>query len=272
MKRLIAIALAAACMIACPAPAAAQGSIKHVILFMEENHSYSQALSGMPWLKSQAQKFAYASHYSAITHPSLPNYLALTSGSTQGKDGSDCSPSPSCEFSSNNIFNQLQSNWRVWAESEPSHCAKSDAGEYAVRHTAAPYYTDLASTCKTNDVSYPTNPGWSTAKFVLAVPNLLHDAHDGSLAQADSWLKAKVTQLMSNAAYQDGSTLIEVTFDEGSGSNQVLTVFINPALHSKVLTGSYNHYSLLRLNEELLGNRLIGHSADAHDMRSELGL
>jgi hypothetical protein len=49
-------------------------------------------------------------------------------------------------------------------------------------------------------------------------------------------------------------------------------VMVNPRFHGKAVTGSYNHYSLLRLNEELLGNKLLGHAAGAPDLRGKLGL
>ena len=43
-----------------------------------------------PYLNALARQSAVAANYYAITHPSLPNYLALTGGSTLGYSGSDC--------------------------------------------------------------------------------------------------------------------------------------------------------------------------------------
>ena len=74
------------------------------------------------------------------------------------------------------------------------------------------------------------------------MPDLDHDAHDGTLQQADTWLTTEVPQLMADPHYQNGSTLIEIIFDEGKGSNRTTTtVLINPALAGQLLLGAYNH-------------------------------
>lgn len=238
--------------------------IQHVVLIMEENHSIGSITSGsMPFLTGLGSTYAKATHLKAVTHPSLPNYMALTSG-LPTFSGSDCSPS-SCRSNANNIFHQT--SWRVWAESEPKPCAHSGADPYAARHTAAPYYTDLDATCPKYDTAFsPSNPPSISAAFTLIVPNLNHDAHDGSLGAADSWLKTVVNKLMAQSAYQNGSTLIEVTFDEGSGDQTVYTAFIHPSLHHVVLTTPATHYSTLRLNESLLGLSLLGNAKSANPL------
>ena len=71
-----------------PAPA----RFAHVILIVMENHGFDQVAGHSPYLNALARRCGLAADYHAVTHPSLPNYLALTSGSTQGLDGSDCSP------------------------------------------------------------------------------------------------------------------------------------------------------------------------------------
>jgi phosphatidylinositol-3-phosphatase len=255
-------------------PRAALAPVTRVVLVMEENHSRSAALAGMPYLRSLATTYAQVPHYNAITHPSLPNYIALSSGSISGFDGKDCSPSGGCQTSRDNIFHQTPA-WAVWAESMPKPCDHSNAGAYAPRHTMAPYYTDLNSTCPQNDVPLTLNPipGLLHKRFIEVTPNLNHDAHDGSLAAADRWLKQFMTTILARPRFKDGSTLVEVTFDEGShGDNTVALALINPRLHGQSISGSYNHYSLLRLNEELMGNHPVGHAADAADLRPKLGL
>src|SRR3981189_2781500 len=56
---------------------------RHVFVIVMENPSADQALSGT-YTASLAAKYGVANNYHAITHPSVPNYLALTSGSTWG--------------------------------------------------------------------------------------------------------------------------------------------------------------------------------------------
>ncbi|MBA3783853.1 MAG: phosphoesterase, partial [Nocardioides sp.] len=59
-------------------------TVTKVLTIIEENHSYAQMKAGMPYLFSLSKKYGYASNWTAITHPSLPNYLAMTGGSTFG--------------------------------------------------------------------------------------------------------------------------------------------------------------------------------------------
>src|SRR5207302_11314501 len=55
---------------------------KHVVIVLEENHSYSSMIgsSSMPYLNSLASKYTLATNYYANTHPSIGNYFMLTTG------------------------------------------------------------------------------------------------------------------------------------------------------------------------------------------------
>lgn len=292
MKKIVAALIAATLVAAAVAGmrwSSAQGAvattpIQHVVLILEENHNAPTAKSGMPFMRSQGAAFAQTgtANYSAITHPSLPNYLALTEGNTgdpKSFAGTDCGTSTTgCMQVDDNIYHQADVaglGWNQWSESMPSNCAKANKTPYVVHHAPAPFYTDLVNTdCSTQDVPFNKlsvpNP---TAGFTFVTPNLNDDAHNGSLTAADSWLKTVVNALKTKTNYTNGSTLIEVTFDEGSsGNNHVYTVFINPALSKKTITTVSNHYSLLRLNEELLGLPLLAGAKNAPDIRPALGL
>src|ERR1700681_3597549 len=63
-----------------PTPAATP---PHVFVIVMENRSYSQAISSA-YVSSLAAQYAVATDYHGVSHPSLPNYLALTSGTTWG--------------------------------------------------------------------------------------------------------------------------------------------------------------------------------------------
>lgn len=246
------------------------GGITHVVLIMEENHNRTAALSGMPYLKSLTTTYATAPSYTAITHPSLPNYFAITGGSTFGSSSDHTQ-----HVSADNIYHQQGSSWAQWSDGMPKPCDGSDGGaSYVVHHAIAPFYTDLSATCPANDrpVTSSTIPA-ITAKFTFLTPSNIHNAHSASLAAADAWLKTVMGNLMADPAYKDGSTLIEVAFDEGSSGNQnVATAFVNPSLHSVTVSGNCNHYSMLRLNEELLSEPLLGAAKTAPDIRAKLGL
>lgn len=250
--------------------------ISHIVLIMEENHSPTQAYAAMPYFKSLSQTYGVETNDWGVAFPSLPNYIALTSGSIPADiKGKDCTPSSTCDDTGTSIFSQ--GSWNVWAESMPKPCYKSNTSLYAPRHTAAPYYTQLAKTCATFDKVLPSTPTIS-ANFTLVAPNLNDDAHNGTLAQADTWLKNFIPKLTSQSAYTDGSTLIEITFDTASGNcgsscaSPVALVLLNPRLSHKSVSTKINHYSVLRLNEEELGYPLLGAAKTATDIRAAFGL
>ena len=233
----------------------------HVVWILMENTSYPQVIGSAdaPYLTSLARRCGVATNYSAIAHPSLPNYIALTSGSTQGiTDDADPAAHP---LAARSIFAQLGSGWRVLAEGMPTNCALSNARLYAVRHNPATYYTKVRARCEQQDVSLTGAPDIS-ARFTLIVPNLCHDMHNCSTHTGDGWLAGFVPKLLNSAAYRSGTTAVFVTWDEGSGDNHVATLVISPSTPRGVQAAQpFDHYSLLRTTEDLLGLR--GHLAAA---------
>lgn len=284
MRKILAAVVAAFAFLgfSVPAQAATLRPISHVVLIVEENHSSSSITpSSMPFLVSQGNAFATLSHYVNVVHPSLGNYFALTDGSTEGHSGSgaDCGTSTAgCVVGSDNIFSQTHGLWREWAQSEPGKCVSHNSGPYVVHHAIPPFYQRLLDdgTCATNDIPFPTpgNQNIGTAKFIFVTPDKNNDAHDGSLGAADAFLKPLITHLKTKPAYTNGSTLIEVTFDETAGGNNLIyTALINPRLAGRgPVGGTFNHYGLLRMNEELLGFPLLGNAQTANDPKVALGL
>jgi hypothetical protein len=251
--------------------------ISHVVLIMEENKAYSATHGHMPYLDSVAAKYGLATNYWATNYPSEPNYMMLTSG--YPVPGKDCSPSSGCTSSHDNIFHQLGSNWRVLAESMPSACAKSNSGKYVPRHTAAPYYTDLAATCKAQDVAYSSSATPNIgAAFTLIAPNLCDDMHDCAVSAGDNWLKTVVPKILNSAQFATGNTLLEVTWDSGSHNcgascpSQVELVLANPRLAGKTSATKATHCSLLSMNERLLGLATLGCAVESSDLRAAFGL
>src|SRR6266540_4036394 len=122
----------------------------HVIWIWMENHDYAD-LVGNPQAPYENNALiggcGLAANYHNITHPSLPNYLAATSGHPQVD--SDCSPS-ACATTSPSLFDQLREagkTWRAYEESMPANCAAHDTGAYAARHNPAVYYRPIAGDC-----------------------------------------------------------------------------------------------------------------------------
>ena len=154
----------------------------------------------------------------------------------------------------------------------PGNCAQGDSGRYAVRHDPQAYYTNVRGDCGSYDVPLGSPPNIS-ARFTFITPNLCSDMHDCSVSTGDSWLAGFLPSLLTSSEYRGGRTVIFVTFDEGSGNNQVATLVVAPPVHPGARSGTaYTHYSLLRTTEELLGLGLMGSAGSATSMRAGFGL
>jgi phosphatidylinositol-3-phosphatase len=254
-----------------PCTGAAPKPYSHVITIVLENHGFSQVAGDAPFLNALARRCGLAAAYHAVAHPSLPNYLALTSGSTQGLDGSDCSPGSGCRSGGRSIFGQV--SWRAYAESMPGTCAHENSGDYAPRHNPAVYYTRVEGACRSNDLPLGGLAGdlrrGRLAAYTFVAPNLCNDAHDCSLAQADGWLGRWVPRILASPAYRSGTTALFVTFDEDEHAedNRVYTVVVAPSVRPGTVSRTrFTHYSLLRTEEQLLGVPALGRAGSAASM------
>jgi phosphatidylinositol-3-phosphatase len=258
--------------------------VSKILVIMEENHSTGQVFpGGMPYLWQLARRYVFATGWHAITHPSLPNYLAIFSGSAFN-DPQDCSPGPGCTYPGPSVFGQalaLGRTARSYEESMPQPCDHADSGEYAVRHNPWAYIPGEAAECRSGDLPAGTPSGGALVSDVrrgalptvgLITPNLIHDAHDGTLAQADAWLRRWMPVLMSGPDWRDGRLAVVVTFDEGDPVNQVPFVVIAPGVSGAVMSQPADHYSLTRLIDEVIGAPPLRQAAGAPGVAQRLGL
>jgi phosphatidylinositol-3-phosphatase len=247
------------------------GTYTHVVVIVMENHSYSEIIGSpdAPFINRLAKQCGLATNYHAISHPSLPNYIALTSGTTAGI--SDDAPPSNHELTNNSIFSQMRSAWRSYEESMPSNCDLTNASPYAVKHNPAPYYTNVRRACSRQDTPLPSPPSFS-ASYTFVTPNLCNDMHDCSVSTGDSWLKAFVPKVLASSQYRNGDLVLFLTWDEDSGNNVPLVVVgptVPPGL--KVST-NYTHYGLLRTTEKILGKSCLAHACTAVSLRSAFHL
>jgi hypothetical protein len=254
--------------------AGATAPIRRVVWIVMENHSYSQIIgSGQaPYINRLASSCGLATRFTAEAHPSLPNYIAMTSGSTQGISDDD---GPSAHrLSAPSIFSQLGSNWRALQESMPRACAPSDSGSYAVRHNPPTYYTRVRRACAAQDVPL-RNPPQLSARFTFVTPNMCHDMHSCSVRTGDRWLAGWLPRAVRSPQYRSGSTAIFITWDEDEGSSEqhIPTIVVSPRTRKGTRSATaFNHYSLLRTTEELLGLPPLGAASGAPSMRGAFGL
>ena len=257
-----------------PATATNAGGLPHfdhVLLVVMENLDFRGAMAE-PTIAQMARTYASATNYHAVAHPSLPNYLALASGSTWGVT-SDCT---ACYQNQPNLATQLAAagtTWGAYMEGLSSACdLEATAGEYAGKHDPFRYFTDVRSSkalCGHIQPLTALNLTQAPA-FAWISPNLCHDGHDCAPAQAGAWLDGFVAQVVASPSWKDGGVLF-VTWDEGTdnagGGGQVLTLVIAPGLPAgEQVDAPYTHYSLLHTIEAGLGLPPLGQAAEAPTM------
>jgi hypothetical protein len=220
-----------------------------VVVIVMENHSYDSVI-GLPYIKSLASAATVLTDYHASGHPSLPNYLALTSGSTWGitDDGYHVLPAQ-------DVGDQLTSSsvpWRAYMEGMGSDC-KTNAGGYAVKHDPFAYYDGRCQSSVVPFTQFPADLASATPpRFMWITPDLCHDMHDCSSDVGDSWLRSTVPAVLASPAMSNGVLFITWDEDDGGGSNQVLTLVLGSKRPSSPGT-PYGHANLLATVEDLLG-------------------
>jgi hypothetical protein len=227
-----------------------------IVLIVLENHEYGQIVgsSSAPWLNHTfIPRGALFTNYHATHHPSLPNYLAMTSGTTSSCRSDVC---PRATYTTDNLFRQLSRagiGWVAWMESMPSRCALQSRGKYAVKHNPPAYYATLfPRICRERDRRYPGTLPISLRPFTYVTPNICHDMHDCSIAVGDRWLQAHIPPL-----WQRGAIVI-ITFDEGwssrGGGGHVMTAMAGAHVPRGRRNGhAYNHFGLLAGLERWFG-------------------
>jgi phosphatidylinositol-3-phosphatase len=260
------------------------GKLRKILVIMEENHSAQQVFpSGMPYLWSLAREYGYASNWSDVGHPSLPNYLAIFGGSAFNEP-KDCAPAPGCTYPGPSVFGQalaLGETARAYEESMPQPCDLGYSGEYDVNHNPWAYFPSEAASCRSDDVAAGTPAAGALASDVrsanlptvgLLTPNLLHDGHDGTLAQADTWLRSWIPVLMSGPDWRAGRLAIVVVFDEGETTEQVPFALIAPGLSGVTVSGPANQFALTRLIDEFTGAEPLREASGAASVAQHFGL
>jgi phospholipase C len=243
--------------------AAASGEVApgaHVFVIVMENTTYDQALA-QPYTRSLAEQYALASDYHAVSHPSLPNYLALTAGSTFGIRDDSYRPLPAGGLGAQ--LTQAGVSWKAYAEGMAGDCL-TNTTRYAVKHDPFAFY---GGACPANVVAMDQLAGdltGTTPRLSWLIPDLCHDGHDCPAATADGWLAATVPAILASPAWKDGGVLF-ITWDEddGSGDNHVATLVVAPRLASHTTAVAYDHYSLLATIEDRLGVSRLGQAATA---------
>jgi phosphatidylinositol-3-phosphatase len=281
-----------------PAPA----TFGHVVVIMDENESFGDIIGNTraaPYLNHLAAQCGLATNYRSVTHPSHPNYMAVTGGISSVAGLIDA---PS-------IFGQVRQSggsWRAYQESMPRGCDRRSSAPYKAGHNPGISFVPIALDCRRWDVGW-SDFTWDVAHdalpmYALITPNQCHNMHascnpgQSAIRAGDSWLAGVIPQIIATPGYQAGRTVIFITWDEGShgqspaqrGENclaavhrsdescHVPTLVLSAYVHPGTRSGTFfSHYSLLQTTERLLGlTPFIGHAGDATTtgMRAAFGL
>jgi len=219
-----------------------------------ENHEYDSIIgnSCCPYINSLVSKGTLFTNYDAVSHPSLPNYLAMTSGGTDGKSGTDSIVAG--EIHLENVFHQLSAaglSWGAYEEQLPSACYRGYSSgtpphDYVLKHDPAMAYHNVAdSTQCAFVVPYSQIPS-TLPVFSFVTPDECDDMHSCPAATGDDWLKGNVPKILSGLG-TNGRLII--TFDEGTsdqgGGGHVATLELGPGVPVIRIPTSLNHYGLL---------------------------
>jgi phospholipase C len=262
---------------------------QRIIVVVEENHSFDQIIGSpqAPFLNRLATQGTLLSSYYAITHPSLPNYIAMISGDTQGIT-SDCG---GCNLDAPNLVDQLEGagiSWKAYMEGLPAPCSDTHtAGPYAKKHDPFLYFAsvrDHPARCA-NVVPFDRLDTDMAAgrlpRFVFITPNLDHDMHGAGeggdnatlVRAADDWLGILYQKLAGSSAWREDTRLV-VTWDEGGGGarsgccgglatgGKVSTIVAGPDVRAARDATTYSHYALLRSIEAAFDLQFLGHAGD----------
>jgi hypothetical protein len=249
-------------------------NFSHVFVIVFENHEYGEVIGNpsAPYFNALAHSYGLGAGYDGVTHPSLPNYMALTGGNTVFTN--DCQ---GCTTTASSIVDQVEQSgrtWRAYMETMPEPCTTSDSGDYAQKHNPFVHYTRILNDtrrCQTNVI--PKTPllghlqRGDIANYTWITPNLCNDMHSCSVATGDTWLKKYVPAILASPAW-DANSVIFVVFDEGTsdvgGGGRVPLIVVSPWTRPGTIVATpYNHYNLLATIEQAWGLPRLGQASGA---------
>jgi phosphatidylinositol-3-phosphatase len=243
----------------------------HVVVVVFENKEVGSVLGSRsaPTFNLYARTYARLTQSYAVAHPSLPNYLALVSGSTFGIRSS-CTV---CLVAAPSVADTIEASgrtWKAYAEDLPAPgYLGAFSGGYAKKHNPFAYFQRIVRDPErarrivplgqlSTDLAAGTFPD-----FAFVVPNLCNSMHDCSVGVGDRWLRQRIGPLLRLPR-----TVVFVTFDEGRssvrGGGHIATLAVGTAVKQRVAFKPVTtHYGLLRTIEDAWGLPRLGASTRA---------
>jgi phospholipase C len=245
-------------------PSAASGAphFTKVFVVVLENED-AQSAARQPFLARLAKAGALLADYSGVSHPSQPNYLAITSGSTWGIRNNSAH-----NLDATHIGDLLEAkgrSWKSYAEDCPGGCdLRATIGKYARKHEPFLSYLNVQQSAErcarvVNSAQFDADlASGALPDFSLYIPNNRNNGHDTGVAFADKWLARRFGPLLDDARFMKGMLFV-VTFDEADHGNGVFTVLFGDMVQPGAVSDTaYDHYSLLRTIEDGFGLGSLG--------------
>jgi hypothetical protein len=248
--------------------AAAVPTPAHVVVVMEENHSYSDIIGNTksaPYMNQLAGQGALMTASYGVTHPSEPNYMALFAGSTFGLAADTC---PVNEGSKANLGSELLAagyTFKGYSEGIPSTGSTAcTSGKYARKHSPWINFSNVPAADSLPFSSFPGSGNYAslpTLSFVI--PNLNDDMHDGTIPTADTWLKNNISAYATWAKTHNSILIVTWDEDDHTEGNQIPTIIVGQGVKVGHFNEKINHYNVLATLEKMYGLPLAGSSASA---------
>jgi phosphoesterase family protein len=243
--------------------------IRHVFLLMFENTEFGDVMRNGSYERSLASHYAQAGQYYSLEHYSLPNYLAVTSGTVSNF----FKVVPTVNLG--DLLNARNLTWKGEEESMPVPCDSIDGTAYDLFHNPWVMYADIVNhptRCANHVVNFTAlNTSISTGHFPaysFIVPNRTHDGHDTNVSVADTWLHGFLAPLINSTIFKN--SVFFLTYDEGtsnlgpqntSGGGHVYFAAVSPyAAMGHNSSTQYTDYNILTTTEWLLGLGHTGHN------------
>lgn len=234
----------------------------HVVVVVEENHSAGEILGNAkaPYFNRLAGQGADLTNFHAITHPSEPNYVGLFSGGTHGLTGDSCPHS----FHGPNLGSELRAAHRTfvgYSEDLPrTGYLGCTHGHYARKHAPWTNFGNVPASSSQPLTRLPTNfTRLPTLSFVI--PDLDHDMHDGTVGQADGWLKQHLGAYASWARTHNSLLIVTWDEDDHSQGNRIPTFAVGQHVRHGRDSTPADLYSLTRTIQTLYHLPPVGQTA-----------
>src|SRR3989449_1381909 len=240
----------------------ATGNFDQLVVVLMENKNLDEVYGPAAYMTGLADLYSFSEGWASITNPSQPNYIAILGGSTFGVSSDGNHPNLN-HPTMVDILENTSKTWKAFAEDASGSGCSLDPPR------GEDHFPFLSYTTITNDSARCANllPGSynevisafdAGTNFIWLTPNDCNNMHSCSVATGDAWIQSWVPNLLLAMASKRAALII--MFDEAYTSPpDIYMSFSGPATKlAYKSTASYNHYSLLKLVEDVWGGGNLG--------------